>query len=154
MELFRSFVEVFELVAERSLGIDLLQFTNGNDVSNNHYALEAKKTRPNLSVANFFMPKGDASSYVNVAGVALLDGDPVADGGEPDQEREQGDVPVLGATRASGEVDVLGQARADRCHEVHVIPLRWAVPRWDRRCEQRRAATGPTASTRLLPKTA
>ena len=24
----------------------LLQFTNGNDVSNNHYALEAKKTRP------------------------------------------------------------------------------------------------------------
>ena len=45
---------------------------------NHYYVWEAKKTRPTLSVDNFFMPKGDASSYVNVAGVALLDDDPDA----------------------------------------------------------------------------
>ena len=40
---------------------------------NHYYAWEAKRERPNLPVENFFMPKGDASSFVNVAGVALLD---------------------------------------------------------------------------------
>jgi iron(III) transport system substrate-binding protein len=45
---------------------------------NHYYAWEAKKDRPDLSVENFFMPKGDASSFVNVAGVALLSDDPDA----------------------------------------------------------------------------
>lgn len=40
---------------------------------NHYYAWEAKKEKPDLPVENFFMPKGDASSFVNVAGVALLD---------------------------------------------------------------------------------
>lgn len=39
---------------------------------NHYYAWEAKKDRKDLPVENFFMPKGDASSFVNVAGVALL----------------------------------------------------------------------------------
>lgn len=43
---------------------------------NHYYVWEAKKNRPNLSVDNFFMPKGDASSFVNVAGVAQLSADP------------------------------------------------------------------------------
>lgn len=47
-------------------------------VVNHYYAWEAKKTRPKLKVENFFMPRGDASSYVNVAGVALLSNDPDA----------------------------------------------------------------------------
>ncbi len=41
---------------------------------NHYYAWEAKKERPHLAAENFFMPEGDASSFVNVAGVALLDG--------------------------------------------------------------------------------
>jgi len=45
---------------------------------NHYYVWEAKKSRPTLKVANFFLPKGDASSYVNVAGVALLGNDPDA----------------------------------------------------------------------------
>ena len=45
---------------------------------NHYYAWEAKRSRPDLPVENFFMPKGDASSFVNVAGVALL--------GEPDPD--------------------------------------------------------------------
>lgn len=45
---------------------------------NHYYAWEAKKSRPELRVENFFMPKGDASSFVNVAGVALMSGDPDA----------------------------------------------------------------------------
>ena len=40
---------------------------------NHYYAWEAKKERPDLPIANYFMPMGDASSFVNVAGVALLD---------------------------------------------------------------------------------
>jgi iron(III) transport system substrate-binding protein len=39
---------------------------------NHYYVWEAKKERKDLPVENFFMPKGDASSFVNVAGVALL----------------------------------------------------------------------------------
>lgn len=45
---------------------------------NHYYVWEAKKDRPALPVENFFMPKGDASSLVNVAGVALLSDDPDA----------------------------------------------------------------------------
>lgn len=45
---------------------------------NHYYAWEAKKSRPELRVENFFMPKGDASSFVNVAGVAWMSGDPDA----------------------------------------------------------------------------
>ena len=45
---------------------------------NHYYAWEAKKERPDLPVENYFMPKGDASSFVNVAGVALLSDDPDA----------------------------------------------------------------------------
>ncbi|HEU4522820.1 MAG TPA: extracellular solute-binding protein [Thermoanaerobaculia bacterium] len=45
---------------------------------NHYYAWEAKKERPDLPVENYFMPSGDASSFVNVAGVALLDDDPDA----------------------------------------------------------------------------
>lgn len=45
---------------------------------NHYYAWEAKRNRPDLPVQNFFMPRGDASSFINVAGVALL-GDPDPD---------------------------------------------------------------------------
>lgn len=48
---------------------------------NHYYAWEAKRENAALPVENFFMPKGDASSFVNVAGVALLDdqdGDAIA----------------------------------------------------------------------------
>jgi iron(III) transport system substrate-binding protein len=45
---------------------------------NHYYIWEAKKERPNLPVENFFMPLGDASSFINVAGIALLDDDPDA----------------------------------------------------------------------------
>ncbi|HEX6176825.1 MAG TPA: extracellular solute-binding protein, partial [Thermoanaerobaculia bacterium] len=40
---------------------------------NHYYVWEAKREKSDVPVANFFMPKGDASSFVNVAGVALLD---------------------------------------------------------------------------------
>ncbi|HUP50138.1 MAG TPA: ABC transporter substrate-binding protein, partial [Thermoanaerobaculia bacterium] len=45
---------------------------------NHYYAWEAKKERPDLPVENFFMPEGDASSFVNVAGAAWLSDDPDA----------------------------------------------------------------------------
>jgi iron(III) transport system substrate-binding protein len=45
---------------------------------NHYYVWEAKKERPNLAAANFFMPDGNASSFVNVAGIALIDDDPDA----------------------------------------------------------------------------
>lgn len=45
---------------------------------NHYYVWEAKRERPDLPVENYFMPAGDASSFVNVAGVALLDQDPDA----------------------------------------------------------------------------
>lgn len=39
---------------------------------NHYYALQAKKEQPDLPVENFFMPEGDASSFVNVAGVGVV----------------------------------------------------------------------------------
>lgn len=45
---------------------------------NHYYVWEAKKERPDLPVENYFMPAGNAASFVNVAGVALLDEDPDA----------------------------------------------------------------------------
>ncbi|HEX7706730.1 MAG TPA: extracellular solute-binding protein [Thermoanaerobaculia bacterium] len=45
---------------------------------NHYYVWEAKKERPDLAAENFFMPEGSASSFVNVAGIALIDDDPDA----------------------------------------------------------------------------
>lgn len=45
---------------------------------NHYYVWEAKKEKPTASLENFFMPKGEGSSFVNVAGVAQLADDPDA----------------------------------------------------------------------------
>jgi iron(III) transport system substrate-binding protein len=39
---------------------------------NHYYLWQAKKENPETTVANFFMPEGEASSFVNVAGVGML----------------------------------------------------------------------------------
>lgn len=45
---------------------------------NHYYLWESKKARPDVSLANFIMPAGEVSSFVNVAGVAVVDDDPDA----------------------------------------------------------------------------
>jgi iron(III) transport system substrate-binding protein len=39
---------------------------------NHYYLWQAKKENPEASVANYFMPEGEASSFVNVAGAGML----------------------------------------------------------------------------------
>lgn len=39
---------------------------------NHYYLWQAKKENPETTVANFFMPEGEASSFVNVAGAGVL----------------------------------------------------------------------------------
>ena len=39
---------------------------------NHYYLWQAKKENPETKVANFFMPEGEASSFVNVAGAGVL----------------------------------------------------------------------------------
>jgi iron(III) transport system substrate-binding protein len=39
---------------------------------NHYYLWQAKKENPDTRVANFFMPEGEASSFVNVAGAGIL----------------------------------------------------------------------------------
>jgi iron(III) transport system substrate-binding protein len=45
---------------------------------NHYYLWQALRERPEAPAKNFFMPAGDVSSFVNVAGVALLSDDPAA----------------------------------------------------------------------------
>ncbi|HUP21888.1 MAG TPA: extracellular solute-binding protein [Thermoanaerobaculia bacterium] len=45
---------------------------------NHYYLWQALRERPDAPAKNFFMPAGDVSSFVNVAGVALLSDDPAA----------------------------------------------------------------------------
>jgi iron(III) transport system substrate-binding protein len=45
---------------------------------NHYYLWQALRERPDAPVANFFMPAGDASSFVNVAGIGLLSDEPAA----------------------------------------------------------------------------
>ncbi|HVT45310.1 MAG TPA: extracellular solute-binding protein [Thermoanaerobaculia bacterium] len=39
---------------------------------NHYYLWQALKQRPDAPAANFFMPKGDASSFINLAGVGVM----------------------------------------------------------------------------------
>jgi iron(III) transport system substrate-binding protein len=45
---------------------------------NHYYLLRAKAEEPSLPAANFFMPGGDASGFVNAAGAGVLGDDPRA----------------------------------------------------------------------------
>ena len=45
---------------------------------NHYYVWQAKKAKPDLSVANHFLAEGDGSGFVNVAGVAVLSDKPAA----------------------------------------------------------------------------
>lgn len=47
-------------------------------VVNHYYVWQAKKAKPELSVANHFFSEGDGSGFVNVAGVAVLSDKPAA----------------------------------------------------------------------------
>jgi len=45
---------------------------------NHYYVWQAKKEKPDISIANHFLTEGDGSGFVNVAGVAVLSDKPAA----------------------------------------------------------------------------
>jgi iron(III) transport system substrate-binding protein len=47
-------------------------------LTNHYYVWRALDERPHVRVASFFMPEGEASSFINVAGVGLLSDRPAA----------------------------------------------------------------------------
>jgi iron(III) transport system substrate-binding protein len=87
---------------------------------NHYYTWQAKTEYPDASVENFFMPEGEASSFVNVAGAGILkQGDAaerfvrflLSDGAQQYFATETFEYPLVEGVEPSIELQPLGEIR-------------------------------------------
>lgn len=90
-------------------------------LTNHYYLWAAKKQKPELKAANFFMAAGDASSFVNMAGAAVLSDQPEAtalvrfllnDESQRYFAQETFEYPLVASAPASAELTPIDQLRS------------------------------------------
>lgn len=99
---------------------------------NHYYLWQAKKEQPDLALANYFMPEGEASSFVNVAGVGILKRHPASEqfvayllSNDAQQyfATETFEYPLVEGVQPSGELQPLTQIRTPEVSMARVSEL-------------------------------